>query len=156
MRIDEYEILFKKYYRQIFNYCRVKLRSEHSSFDCVQEVFWILYQKIDKVDVTENILIWLYRTADKVISRYIKKNSKDLSLDSLDEDIEDKREMFNESYEIIDTIVSKEELSLLENYYLEGVAIREIAEKASVSEAAIYKRIERIKAKITRYGKELL
>lgn len=156
MRIDEYEILFKKYYKQIFNYCRVKLRSEHASFDCAQEVFWILYQKIDKVDVTENILIWLYRTADKVISRYIKKNSKDLSLDSLDEDIEDKREMFNESYGIIDTLVSKDELSLLENYYINGIAIKEIAEKSKVSEAAIYKRIERLKAKIMGYGKGLL
>lgn len=156
MHIEEYEILFKKYYKQIFNYCRVKLRSEHASFDCVQEVFWILYQKINKVDVTENILIWLYRTADKVISRYIKKNFKDLSLNSLDENLEDKSELVNNSYEIIDTLISKDEIALLEDYYLKGITIREIAEKSNVSEAAIYKRIERLKAKIVRYKGELL
>jgi RNA polymerase sigma-70 factor (ECF subfamily) len=156
MRIEEYDILFKKYYKQIFNYCRDKLRSEYASFDCVQEVFWILYQKINKVDVTENILIWLYRTADKVISRYIKKNSKDLSLNSLDENLEDKSKLINDGYEIIDTLVSKDELSLLEDYYLKGIKIREISEKLNISEAAIYKRIERLKAKIVRYGEDLL
>lgn len=156
MRIDEYEILFKKYYRQIYNYCRVKLRHEQSASDCVQEVFLILYKKLDKVEVTENIVLWLYRTADKVISRYLKRHNSDISLDSLDEPIEDKKAFVSESYEIIDTYVTKDELSLLEKYYLHGETIREIAEKSAVSEAAIYKRIERLKSRLEKHREELL
>lgn len=156
MRIDEYETLFKKHYRQIYNYCRVKLRHEQSACDCVQEVFLILYKKLDKVEVTENIVLWLYRTADKVISRYLKRHNRDISLDSLDEPIEDKKAFVSESYEIIDTYVTKDELLLLENYYLHGKTIKEIAEKSAVSEAAIYKRIERLKAKLEKHREELL
>ena len=156
MRIDEYEILFKKYYRQIYNYCRIKLRHEQSASDCVQEVFLILYKKLEKVDLTENTVIWLYRAADKVISKYLKKHSSDISLDSLDEPIEDKKAFVSESYEIIDTYVTKDELSLLENYYLHGETIKEIAEKSSVSEAAIYKRIERLKSRLEKHREELL
>lgn len=156
MRIDEYEILFKKYYRQIYNYCRVKLRHDQSACDCVQEVFLILYKKLEKVDLTENTVIWLYRAADKVISKYLKKHSSDISLDSLDEPIEDKRAFISDSYEVIDTYVTKDELSLLEKYYLHGETIREIAEKSSVSEAAIYKRIERLKSRLEKHREELL
>lgn len=156
MRIDEYEILFKKYYRQIYNYCRVKLRHDQSASDCVQEVFLILYKKLEKVDLTENTVIWLYRAADKVISKYLKKHSSDISLDSLDEPIEDKRAFISDSYEVIDTYVTKDELSLLENYYLHGETIREIAEKSAVSEAAIYKRIERLKSRLEKHREELL
>lgn len=156
MCIDEYEILFKKYYRQIYNYCRVKLRHEQSASDCVQEVFLILYKKLEKVDLTENTVIWLYRTADKVISKYLKKHSSDISLDSLDEPIEDKRAFISDSYEVIDTYVTKDELSLLEKYYLHGETIREIAEKSAVSEAAIYKRIERLKSRLEKHREELL
>ena len=156
MRIDEYEILFKKYYRQIYNYCRVKLRHEQSASDCVQEVFLILYKKLEKVDLTENTVIWLYRAADKVISKYLKKHSSDISLDSLDEPIEDKRAFISDSYEVIDTYVTKDELYLLEKYYLHGETIREIAEKSAVSEAAIYKRIERLKSRLEKHREELL
>ena len=156
MRIDEYEELFKKHYRQIFNYCRVKLRHEQSASDCVQEVFLILYKKLEKVDLTENTVIWLYRAADKVISKYLKKHSSDISLDSLDEPIEDKRAFISDSYEVIDTYVTKDELYLLEKYYLHGETIREIAEKSAVSEAAIYKRIERLKSRLEKHREELL
>lgn len=155
MRIDEYEELFKKYYRQIYNYCRVKLRHEQSASDCVQEVFLILFKKLEMVELTENTVLWLYRAADKVISRYLKKHGRDISLDSLDEPIEDKKAFISDNYEIINTYVTKDELSLLEKYYLNGETIKEIAEKSAVSEAAIYKRIERLKLRLEKHREEL-
>ena len=156
MLIEEYEVIFRKYYRQIYNYCRVKLQNEQAAYDCVQEVFLVLYKKTDRIKVTDNIAIWLYRAADKVISRYIKKNFKDISLESLELPVEDKKGFTTDSYEIIDTLVSKDELLLLENYYLKGESIKSLAKKFEISEAAIYKRIERLKAKLLKYKEELL
>ena len=49
-----------------------------------------------------------------------------------------------------------DELSLLEKYYLNGETIKEIAEKSAVSEAAIYKRIERLKSRLEKHREELL
>ena len=156
MLVEEYEVIFRKYYRQIYNYCLIKLRAEQSAYDCVQEVFLILYKKLNRVEATENIGLWLYRTADKVISRYIKNNLKDISLDSLDFTVEDNCGFITRSYEILDTLISKDELLLLENYYLHGMTICELAAKSAVSEAAIYKRIERLKAKLKKHKEELL
>lgn len=156
MLVEEYELIFRRYYRQIYNYCRVKLRNDQAAYDCVQEVFLILYKKTDRIEMTENIALWLYRTADKVISRYIKKNFKDISLESLELPIEDKKGFTTNSYEVIDTLISKDELSLLENYYLKGESIKSLANKNEISEAAIYKRIERLKAKLLKHKEELL
>ena len=156
MLIDEYEAIFRKYYQQIYNYCRVKMGNSDFAYDCVQEVFLILYKKIYKTDATDSIGIWLYRTADKVISRYIKKNFRDKSLDELEIDVEDKSAFVSRSYEIIDIYMTKDELTILEDYYLKGEKIKQIAEKTGISEAALYKRIERLKAKLEKHREELL
>ena len=104
----------------------------------------------------DSIGIWLYRTADKVISRYIKKNFRDKSLDELEIDVEDKSAFVSRSYEIIDIYMTKDELTILEDYYLKGEKIKQIAEKNGISEAALYKRIERLKAKLEKHREELL
>ncbi len=156
MVADEYKELLEKYYSLIYKYCRIKTKNEQSAYDCVQEVFLILYEKMDRVEMTENTAIWLYRTADKVISRYFRKHGKAISLESLEAEFEDKSVAISGNYEILDRLITKDELSLLESYYLNGETIKEISVRLSISESAVYKRIERLKAKIIRHKGELV
>lgn len=156
MLVEEFEMIFRKYYQKILNYCLVKLRNEQAAYDCVQEVFLILFKKIDIIEITETIGVWLYKTTDKVISRYIKKNFKDISLDAIESPIADKNILSENIYEIIDTLISKDELTLLESYYLKGESIQSLGKKSGISDAAIYKRIERIKARLLKHKEELL
>lgn len=101
---DEYKIILDKYYTKIYNYCLVKMKNEDDAYDCVQQVFYILFVKHDIVESTNNISLWLYRTADKVISRYWKKNRKHIDLDSVTE--ADNSIQFENSYEILETLIS--------------------------------------------------
>ena len=150
---DEYKILLDKYYTKIYNYCLVKMKNEDDAYDCVQQVFYILLVKLDKVELTNNISLWLYRTADKVVSRYWKKNKKHFDLDSITE--ADNSFQFENSYEILETLISQEEISLLEKYYLKGISVEELSIQYNISTAAMYKRIERLKVKLLKHKEEL-
>ena len=150
---DEYKIILNKYYTKIYNYCLVKMKNEDDAYDCVQQVFYILLVKLDKVELTNNISLWLYRTADKVISRYWKKNKKHIDLDSITE--ADNSVQFDNSYEILETLISQEEISLLEKYYLQGMSVEELSIQYNISTAAMYKRIERLKVKLLKHKEEL-
>lgn len=73
----------QQYYDAIFKYCCVRLNNEHAAKDCTQEVFLILYKKMDKLKLSENIRAWLYRTSDNVIKNYRRKNKDSIPLDTL-------------------------------------------------------------------------
>ena len=153
---SEYDLLVQKYYTAIKNYCYVKMRSKDAAADCVQEVFMLLYNRINSFVYSDTSRIWLYKTADKVMSRYWKKQRSDVSLDGIELEAVDTTAPISAGYEVLDSIVSKDELELLEEYYIKGTTIKMLAKKYSISEAAVYKRIERIKARITRHKEDLI
>ena len=156
MFADEYESVLKTYYIAIYNYCRIKMGNDHSAYDCVQEVFFILYKKMSKVDKTEKTGIWLYRTADKVMSRYRNKAHNDISIEEIGEEKLGEAGASENNYDKISEIVSDEELNLLKEYYINGTQIKTIAEHYNISKAAVYKRIERLKARLLKHKEELL
>ena len=131
-------------YQSIFRYCYVKLDNEHAAKDCTQEVFLILYSKMDKLKLSENVRAWLYRTADNVMKNYRKKNKITVSLDDVNETTED-----NYSVEKpFEDIISKDEYELLNSYYINGDSIETISKQLGISKDAVYQRIHRIKTKI--------
>lgn len=133
-----------QYYISIFKYCCVKLADEHSAKDCTQEVFLILYRKMDKLKLSENIRAWLYRTSDNVIKNYRRKNRNSIPLDDLNETVED-------TYSAgmpFEEIITQEEYELLNSYYINGNSIETISKQLDISKDAVYQRIYRIKTKI--------
>ena len=74
----ENDILIKiieEYYQSIYNYCYAKLNFNHTNAeDSTQEVFLILMKKQKKLNLSDNIKIWLYKTADNVVKAYKRKN----------------------------------------------------------------------------------
>lgn len=60
-----YDEIVDKYYNEIYNYCCTKLNFNRTAAeDVTQEVFFALYKKLDRLKLSENIRIWLYRAAD--------------------------------------------------------------------------------------------
>lgn len=141
---NTFDEIAEQYYTSIFKYCWVKLCDEHSAKDCTQEVFLILYKKMDKLKLSENIRAWLYRTADNVINNYRKKNRNSIPLDDLNETAED-------TYSVgmpFEEIITQEEYELLNSYYINGDSIETISKQLGISKDAVYQRIHRIKTKI--------
>lgn len=147
-----FDEIAEKNYQSIYNYCRVKVNDEHGAKDCTQEVFLILYKKMDKLKLSENVRAWLYRTADNVIRNYNRKN-KNKNIIPLDDD-EVNALSSEDEYSIerpLEDIINDDELELLNEYYINGEAIASISKKNKKTEAAILKRMQRIKMRIRNY-----
>ena len=145
---NPFDEIVKQYYNSIYRYCCVRLSNESDAYDCTQEVFIILYQKMDKLKISENIRAWLYRTADNVMRNHKRKNNKYISL----EDIPEITVETDFSVETpLNDVISEDEYQLLKAYYVDKESIDQIAEKLEISKDAAFKRIYRIKARVAKY-----
>ena len=71
------ELIINEYYDKVYNFCFANLnRNKQAAEDCTQETFLTFFSKRNKLEFTENIHRWLYKTAKKVIKAYMRKNKK--------------------------------------------------------------------------------
>lgn len=143
--------IIEKYYQSIYNYCYSKLNFKHTSAeDCTQEVFLTLIKKQKKLNLSDNIKLWLYRTADNVIKAYRRKNKLNdevLNIEEVRISVQNDFEVTNSNglYEKI----SEEDYLLLEAYYNGGYGDKEeVARKFNMTLSQLYKRIYNIKSKL--------
>lgn len=141
----------EKYYDQIFGYCNIKLHSEQDAYDCTQEVFRLFLEKYQngEITITEKTGHWLLAAAKNIIRNHIKNSVRhnSISIDSSDITLPTENFICNPENPFIDIIDSEEYRIIYEKYILEK-DIKELSRIYGVSEAAIYKRIERIVHKI--------
>ncbi|MCM1315950.1 MAG: sigma-70 family RNA polymerase sigma factor [Alistipes senegalensis] len=143
--------IIEEYYQSIYNYCYVKLNFNHNNAqDCAQEVFLILLEKQKKLNLSDNIKIWLYKTADNVIKAYRRKNKindKTLNIDEIEIAIENNFEVIDKN-KIFDNI-SEEDYILLKTYYNNEYGDKEeVAKQFNLTIKNLYKRIHNIKSKL--------
>lgn len=151
------EQIMNSYYREIYNYCFAKLRyNKFSAEDCTQEVFIIFLRKHSELDETQNIRVWLYRTADNVIRTYMRKNTgNDVSLEDCPEAMNAPApDSFPEESTDLSEWLSDEEIELVKLYYGTDYGSREsTAKKLGITVTALYQRIDKIKKKIRQLKK---
>jgi len=141
----------EKYYDQIFGYCNIKLHSEQDAYDCTQEVFRLFLEKYQngEITITEKTGHWLLATAKNIIRNHIKYSVRHprISIDSSDITLTTENFICDPEDPFKDIIDPEEYKIIYEKYILEK-DIKEMSRIHGVSEAAIYKRIERIVHKI--------
>lgn len=146
---DMFTLIVQRYYKEIFYHCYVQLSfQKHDGEECAQRVFLLLFEQWNKIGSLENIRAWLYKTAGYVILNYRRKEKKVfINLDDLEETAD-----LSQSGKIdaVDTllILNDGEKNFVRLYYESGLTVQELSKKMSLSEAAIYKRISRIKNKL--------
>lgn len=145
--------VIEQYYQSIYNYCYAKLNFNHANAeDCTQEVFLILMKKYERLNLSDNVKIWLYRTADNVIKAYRRKNmvsDKTLDIDEIDIAVNNDFEIVDDN-RIFDNI-SDEDYKLLEAYYSSEYGDKEeVASRFNLTIHNLYKRIHKIKSKLKR------
>lgn len=111
----------------------------HAAEDCTQEVFLILYQKVNSLDMTKDIRSWLYRTADHVIKAYIRKHPEAVDIDSVSE-LPEKTEI----HESVLDVLSKHEREFVDLYYSD-MDKRLIAKEQGITLKSLYLKMARIK-----------
>lgn len=142
-----YDEIVKKYYGVIYNYCRQKLNfSKTAAEDVTQEVFFILYKKQSRLKLSENIGIWLFRTADNEIKSYIRKNPGFIPIDTCPEEAL----MIDSTFPSLESsdfdCLTVDEKQLLEDYY--SVNRDDVVQEHQFTHNALYIRICRIRKKL--------
>ena len=144
-------LIIEKYYREIFSYCFAKLGySYHSAEDCTQEVFVVFFSKHERLEDTDNIRLWLYRTADNVIKTFLRKSPPAISLEESTEamNIADSGG-FEDTDESLLDVLEPDERKLVELYYDSDYGQRnEAAKRLGLSLPALYRKIHKIKKKL--------
>lgn len=147
-----FDDIFREYYEKILNFCYAKIGDKQLAEDCTQEVFLALSKKMHKLKLDTNISSWLYGAAKNEIKRCLRKNKhNNISVD----DLAELPQKTQENIGLLDEIITTEEYSILENYYLNGEDISKLAKDKKMSVSAMYQRIHRIKQKIIKNSDKL-
>lgn len=132
-------------YKSVLKYCIKYMHGDiHAAEDCTQEVFLILYQKVNSLDMTKDIRPWLYRTADHVMKTYIRKHPEMIDIDSIPEIAEEP-----ELHESVLDVLSDNERTLVDLYY-SNIDKRLIAKEQGITLKYLYLKIARIKEKLVK------
>lgn len=144
------ELIINRYYDTVYNLCFARLnRNRQAAEDRTQETFLTFFSKRGKLEFTDNIQLWLYRTAEKVIKSYIRRNKQILiDVDEVADKLISEEQSFEEQSVAFDGL-SEEEKELLTIYYdyEYGERIR-LAEEKGLTQSALYNRVYRIKQKL--------
>lgn len=147
---NEYIEITKKYYSVINAYCLYKLDGNRFAADDVtQEVFFTFYKKLGKLRMSDNIKLWLYRTADMKIKEYRRKIPDESSIEDFGDilTVEDSYPTISESD--FDCL-SADEKELLTEYY-SGNSRKNLADSLKIPVSALHMKIYRIKKKLSNY-----
>ena len=124
--MDIYEEIIHKYRSELVKFCLARMkRGEAAAEDVAQEVFLTLYTK-KSLDLHGNIRAWLFRTAEKKIKEYNRRNPifEELTEISVQTDpIQD-----SELPDVLE-ILTEEERQLTKEYYLNGEEKKDIASR---------------------------
>lgn len=154
MRLNQDDLctmLAQRYYQPIYRYCYAKLNFDTGAAeDCTQNVFLILIQKKHRLDLSGNMQLWLYKTADRVIRNYLRKEKRYRNQISIDEiEIADSGGIPQQEPETPLDCLSDAESALLREYYDAAYGTRiEVAEQHGMTLYELYKEIGRIRQKV--------
>lgn len=136
--------IIAEHYKPILKYCSKHLHDDvHAAEDCTQEIFLILYEKVNSLDMKKDIRPWLYRTASHVIKTYIRKHPEMVDIDSIP-DIAEETELHESALDVL----SEDELMLIESYYGDKDKSL-IAKEKGITLKSLYLKIARIKGKLS-------
>ena len=144
--------------RQLYSTAKTILFCDQDCADAIQETIVKAFSKIDTLKNDKYARTWLIRILINECYNLVRRFSKFISLENL----EDRQEMnaeeakdYSELYAAVNSL--KEELRLpVILYYIEDFSVREIAQILEISEGAVQKRLARARGKLRQELQEVL
>ena len=144
------EKIIQENYALVFRFCSIRLSGDiYGAEECTQEVFLLLIQKQDEIDLTGSVDRWLLATASRIMKRYLREKSKYDEMEDCDiEEIADEtteHPAFNPAFEAL----TDEEYDLLLRYYSADQEARNaLAKELGITANSLYQRIFALKNKV--------
>lgn len=86
-KLNDYEVLVKKYQSPVFNILYRMLNQSESAEALTQEVFVKAYEKLDSFNFKSRFFSWIYRIAINTAISYRKKTLRFVSLESMPQQV---------------------------------------------------------------------
>ena len=136
--------------RQLYSTAKTILSNDQDCADAIQETIVKAFSKIGTLRSDKYAKTWLIRILINECYTVLRKSSKLISLDDMNERIEAEAEEkadYSDLYRAVSSL--KEELRLpVILYYIEDFNVKEIAQILDVTEGAIRKRLSRARGKL--------
>ncbi len=155
---DAYAEFFKLYFHRLLALSLIQTRGdEHAAQDLVQQCFVKLVRYIHPFDSEEHFRNWLACIVRNCAADERRKSARQWNLLARfwrDRELRDSQFAGAQAVELDERLEStlnslnQEDRALLEQKYLQGLSVGEIAEASGVSEKAIESRLSRLRAKI--------
>ncbi len=153
-----FEKLCARYYKNILRYAMFSVKDEDMAHDIVQEVFIVVYKKLDKLKNHPNVGGFIYQTAKNIINehkrklyarliREVKADNEYAGSSTIEKEIDSRID----EYEYITDIISQlsdEKYKLYKLYYIEGMPMDKIADKLGIEYTALRMRYVRLRREI--------
>jgi RNA polymerase sigma-70 factor (ECF subfamily) len=161
--ISKFDLLYHKYYEQIFRFVYQRLDDKESAFDITSQVFLNAISNIHKYEFRGvPFSSWLYRIAINELNNAFRKNSSlrtiNLNTAGLKEMMDDVEEDSMEDYlptltEAISNL-PENDLQLIEMRFFQQLSFKQIADITETTEGStkmkIYRILEKLKNKLVR------
>lgn len=156
---ERFEVLYNKYYEQIFRYIFQRIGDRDQTFDVTSQVFLKAMVNIKKYEFRGvPFSSWLYRIAYSELNNQLRENNVQRSINVKSEDIRDIAEEMEESdlaqYEdqLMEAIAElpEMEMQLIEMRYFEKRSFKEIAEILDLTvtnaKVKVYRTLNKLKS----------
>lgn len=135
--------------RQLYSTAKTILFSDQDCADAIQETIVKAFSKIDTLKNDKYARTWLIRILINECYNLVRKSSKFISFEDLEDRLEmesEKSKDYSELYAAVNSL--KEERVAVILYYIEDFSVREIAQILEISEGAVQKRLARARGKL--------
>lgn len=175
-RRQRFTRLMLRYHARIERYCRLRLyRDPFVCEEVVQDVFTVLYERLDTLQDDAHLGGWLYKTADNLVKKALsgaRRDEKRLQYadwaDERDPLLQDMA--YEENYRAVEETgvdlascmrrvlerLSAEERLLWRAYFREGGSIRTLCGQMHLTENALKSRIHRLRQKLKTLARQSL
>lgn len=163
MRSDQ-DALLEKLFRSNFRLLVVHAYRFLGNWDdanfAAQEAFHVACEKVEQLAISENQIGWLKNTVKNVCYRMIRERNRQALLFMSLEDLSDaelpvaSNDTDTQSTEILEELVSKDEIRLLKKIILDGIPYSEVAQELDCNVWTCRKRVQRSIDKIRQKYRE--
>ena len=154
---DKFELLYNKYFEQIFRYIYKRTVDKFLSKDLAQQTFLKAYLNIKRYKPQgKPFSAWLYRIAFNEINLHYRKTKKEKTyaitsevIESIYQEIDNEEEISDEKLFNVLNLLNTDEMHYIELRFFEKLSFKEIAEikgeSADNSKVKTYRIIKKLK-----------
>lgn len=163
MKADQ-DLILEKLYRSYFRLLVVHAYRILGNWDdanfAAQEAFHVACEKVEQLAISENQIGWLKNTVKNVCYRMIRERNRQALLFMSLEDLSEaelpvaSNDTDTQSTEILEELVSKDEIRLLKKIILDGIPYSEVAQELGCNVWTCRKRVQRSIDKIRQKYRE--